>query len=272
MNSTTHNTSNSTARPLALVTGASAGIGLDIATVLAARGHDLVLVARREAQLREIAARLEQAHGITAHVIASDLAAPGAPDALIQQLSAKGLVVDVLVNNAGYGLYGAITETDPDAELKMIQLNIVALYRLTKLIVPGMVVRKRGHIMNVASTAAFFSGPLMAVYYASKAFVLSFSEALDEELDGSGVHVSCLCPGPTKTEFRTVAGTEKSKLSSRPQVASMPVAVAGVDGLFAGDRVVIPGAKNRFETSLPRFLPRRMIARIVKNTQARAAH
>lgn len=261
-----------TARPLALVTGASAGIGLDIATVLAARQHDLVLVARREAQLQDIAARLQKSHGVTAHVIASDLAAPGAADALVQRLADAGLVVDVLINNAGYGLYGAITESNPDTELRMIQLNVVALYRLTKLLVPGMVARKRGYIMNVASTAAFFSGPLMAVYYATKAFVLSFSEALDEELDGSGVHVSCLCPGPTKTEFRTVAGTGDSKLTTRPQVPSMPVAIAGVDGMFAGERVVIPGLKNRFETSLPRFLPRRLLARIVKNTQGRAAH
>ena len=257
-------------RPLALVTGASGGIGLDIATVLAARGHDLVLVARRESAMTELAAKLKAAHGATSHVIAADLAAPGAAERLVEQITTCGLTVDVLVNNAGYGLYGPITETDPVDEMNMLQLNVVALYRLTKLLVPGMVARKRGRVMNVASTAAFFSGPLMAVYYASKAFVLSFSEALDEEFAGTGVNVTCLCPGPTKSEFRARAGTADSKLADRPQNPSLPVAEAAVDGLMRGERLVIPGAKNRWETSLPRFLPRRMVTGIVKGVMGKA--
>ncbi|MBI2796696.1 MAG: SDR family oxidoreductase [Gemmatimonadetes bacterium] len=258
-----------TSRPIALVTGASGGIGLDIATLLAARGHDLVLVARRESAMADLAARLKASHGATSHVIAADLAQPGAADRLVDEVAKRGLTVDVLVNNAGYGLYGPITETDPMDEMNMLQLNVVALYRLTKLLVPGMVARKQGRVMNVASTAAFFSGPLMAVYYASKAFVLSFSEALDEELAGTGVNVTCLCPGPTRTEFRARAGTGDSKLADRPQEPSLPVAEAGVEGLFRSDRVVIPGMKNRLETSMPRFLPRKMVTGIVRGVMGK---
>ncbi len=254
--------------PLALITGASMGIGVDIAAVLAEKGHDLVLVARSADKLQAVATALGAKHGITAHVLVADLAAPGGADRVADEVLSRGWVLDVLVNNAGYGLFGAVTETDPADELNMIQLNVVALYRLTKRLLPAMVARKRGYIMNVASTAAFFSGPLMAVYYATKNFVLAFSEGLDEELKGSGVHVSCLCPGPTESEFRKRAGSGRSKLSNRGQVPSRPVAEAGVAGMFAGKRLVIPGAKNRFETSIPRLLPRTMMAGIVHNTQA----
>jgi short-subunit dehydrogenase len=259
-------------RQLALVTGASSGIGRDIAVVLARKGYDLVLVARREAALRELAGRLERDHGIKAHVLTADLAEIQSADTLVEQLEERAMHVGVLVNNAGYGLYGKLTETDAEAELRMITLNVTTLYRLTKLIVPGMVARRRGRILNVASTAAFFSGAYMTVYFATKAFVLSFSEGLDEELEGTGVGVTCLCPGPTATEFREVAGSGKSKLAARPQEASMPVAEAGVEAMLAGVRLYIPGKKNRFETSAPRFLPRRMMARIVKRTQGRDTH
>ncbi len=261
-----------THRHLALVTGASNGIGRDIATVLAQRNHDLVLVARREAVLLDVATKLEKQHGVAAHVISADLAATDAADRLVEKLSARSLTVDVLVNNAGYGLYGKVIDTNADAELAMIQLNVVALYRLTKLLVPGMVARKRGRIMNVASTAAFFSGAYMAVYFATKAFVLSLSEALDEELAGSGVTVTCLCPGPTATAFREVAGSTKSKAAERPQEPSMPVAEAGVDAMLNGVRLYIPGAKNRFETSMARLLPRRMMAGIVGRAQGGDSH
>ena len=254
-------------RPLALVTGASMGIGVDIAHVLAKRGHDLVLVARSADKLQQVATQLQAEHQVTAHVLVADLAGAAGADQVADEVIKRGWQVDVLVNNAGYGLFGALTETDAADELNMIQLNVVALYRLTKRLLPAMVARKHGYIMNVASTAAFFSGPFMAVYYATKNFVLAFSEGLDEELKGTGVHVSCLCPGPTKSEFRTRARTDRSKLTSRVQVPSMPVAIAGVEGMFAGRRLVIPGAKNRFETSLPRFLPRTMVAGIVRGAQ-----
>ncbi|MBI3790299.1 MAG: SDR family oxidoreductase [Gemmatimonadetes bacterium] len=257
----------SSSRPLALVTGASMGIGVDLATVLAERGHDLILVARSAEKLQAVADRLSKAHGVTAHVLVADLAGSAGADAVADQVAARGWQVDVLINNAGYGLFGPLTETDAADELQMIELNVTALYRLTKRLLPGMVARRRGWIMNVASTAAFFSGPFMAVYYATKNFVLSFSEGLAEELDGTGVLVSCLCPGPTKSGFRQRAGTEHSKLTSRGQVESYPVAVAGVDGLFGGQRVVVPGLKNRVETLAPRLLPRRMITRIVRGAQ-----
>ena len=253
-----------TTRPLALVTGASMGIGVDLAAVLAQRGHDLVLVARSADKLNAVADSLSKQYGITAHVLVADLSGAAGADAVADQVTTRGWTVDVLVNNAGYGLYGALTETDPADELNMIQLNVVALYRLTKRLLPAMVARKQGWIMNVASTAAFFPGPFMAVYYASKNFVLTFSEGLDEELKGTGVHVSCLCPGPTQSEFRTRAGTGRSKLTNRAQVPSRPVAEEAVAGMFAGKRVVIPGAKNKFETSIPRFLPRTMVATVVR--------
>ncbi len=257
--------------PLALVTGASMGIGVDLATVLAERGHDLILVARSADKLQAVATRLSSAHGITAHVLVADLAAPGGADRIADEVIARGWTIDVLVNNAGYGLFGAVTETDPADELNMIQLNVTALYRLTKRLLPAMVARKRGYILNVASTAAFFSGPFMTVYYATKNFVLAFSEGLDEELRGTGVHVTCLCPGPTESEFRTRAKSNRSKLSDRVQVPSRPVAEAGITGLFAAQRVVIPGAKNKFQTTLPRFLPRTLITSIVRDAQSAKA-
>lgn len=256
-----------TPRPLALVTGASMGIGVDIADVLARRGHDLVLVARSADKLEAVATRLATTHGITAHVLVANLAGAAGADAVADQVAARGWQVDVLVNNAGYGLFGPVAESNADDELGMIELNVTALYRLTRRLLPGMVARRRGWIMNVASTAAFFSGPFMTVYYATKNFVLAFSDGLAEELDGTGVLVSCLCPGPTESGFRQRAGTAGSKLSHRPQVPSMPVAEAGVAGLFNGDRVVIPGLKNRIETLAPRLLPRRMVAKIVRGVQ-----
>lgn len=255
------------ARPLALVTGASMGIGVDIATVLAERGHDLVLVARSADKLQAVADTIAKAHNVTTHVLVADVAGAAGADRVADEVAARGWQVDVLVNNAGYGLFGPLTENDAADELNMIQLNVTALYRLTKRLLPGMVARRRGYIMNVASTAAFFSGPFMTVYYATKNFVLAFSEGLDEELKGTGVHVSCLCPGPTQSAFRQRAGTHKSKLTKRGQVPSRPVAIEGVDGMLAGKRLVIPGAKNRFETTLVRFLPRRMMAGIVRGAQ-----
>jgi short-subunit dehydrogenase len=254
--------------PLALVTGASMGIGVDIAAVLAEKGHDLILVARSADKLQAVATELSTKHGITAHVLVVDLAAPGGADKVADEVISRGWVLDVLVNNAGYGLFGALTETDPADELNMIQLNVVALYRLTKRLLPAMVARRTGYILNAASTAAFFSGPFMAVYYATKNFVLAFSEGLDEELKGTGVHVTCLCPGPTVSEFRKRAKTDRSKLTRRGQVPSRPVAEEGVAGMFSGKRLVIPGAKNRFETTLARLLPRTMMAGIVRNAQS----
>lgn len=257
-------------RPLALVTGASSGIGLELARLLAADGHDLVLVARSRARLEELA-RGFALKGAQAHVIAADLAAPQAPAAIVAELRERGLTVDILVNNAGYGLFGAFSETEWKAELDMIQLNVVALVELTKRLLPGMVERKRGRVLNVASTAAFQPGPLMAIYYATKAFVLSFSEAIAEELDGTGVTVTALCPGPTKTGFQAGAKMEASKLVRGKSIdGPEEVARVGYQALKAGRRFVVPGAKNKMLAQSVRFLPRNTITRMVKKAQERA--
>ncbi|MCU0636329.1 MAG: SDR family oxidoreductase [Gemmatimonadaceae bacterium] len=253
---------------LALVTGATGGIGLDVARLLAAREHDLVLVARRAQELERLAAELQQAHGVTVHHIASDLGAPGAADALADTLAARGLVVDILVNNAGIGQYGLYAATDAAQEAQMVQLNVVALTALTKRLLPGMVQRRRGHVLNVASTAAFFPGPLMAVYYATKAYVLSLSEALSEETRGTGVSVTALCPGPTATGFQAEAKMQESRLLK--VAAMLPVAEVarqGVEGMFAGRRVVVPGIANKVMVAMRRLTPTGVLLRLVRAAQ-----
>ena len=196
----------------ALITGASSGIGFELAGICAARGHDLVLVARREGTLLDLARTLTREHGVRAEAIAADLSHPDVAAAVVDRTSALGLDVDILVNNAGFGLYGPFSETSLDTEVEMIQLNITSLTALTKLLLPGMLERRAGRILNVASTASFFPGPLMAVYYATKAYVLSFSEAISNELEGTGVTVTALCPGPTASGFQAAANLEESKL------------------------------------------------------------
>jgi len=187
-------------RETALITGASSGIGLDLARLMAP-GFDLIITARNQAGLENIAQELEIAHGNHVHVIPADLAMPDAPQQVFAEIERRGLQVDILVNNAGFGSYGAFAESDHQTDLDMIQVNITALTSLAKLALPGMLARKRGRIMNVASTAGFQPGPLMAVYYATKAYVIMFSEAIANELKGSGVTVTCLCPGATATKF-----------------------------------------------------------------------
>ena len=199
-------------RNTALITGASSGIGLELANLFARDGNDLVLVARSEGKLRQIASRLEGEFGIATRVLAADLAKPHAAQELVMTLNVHKVTIDALVNNAGFGLAGPFVATDLDKELEMIQVNIVALTELTKLLLPGMVTRRSGRILNLASTAAFQPGPLMAVYYATKAYVLSFSEAIADELRDSGVTVTALCPGPTDTGFAAVASLESSRL------------------------------------------------------------
>src|SRR5436190_8135558 len=247
-------------RQTALITGASSGIGADLARLFARDGYDLVLVARREAKLREL--------GVPATIIAADLADPAAPRRDVEELRAKSIDVDVLVNNAGVGVAGAFLETDLRSELAMIQLNVVALTHLTKLLLPGMVARRRGHVLNVASTAAFQPGPLMAVYYATKAYVLSFSEAIAEELRDSGVTVTALCPGPTETGFAAAANMSGTRLftMTRPD-DSRAVAEAGYEAMKRGRRVVIPGLKNKLLAQSIRVSPRRLVTTIVRKMQ-----
>jgi short-subunit dehydrogenase len=249
---------------VALVTGASAGIGKEIARVLAA-DHDLVLTARRGDELNALAAELRQSLGATCHVVPADLAVPAAPRQLFDAASAAGLSIDVLVNNAGFGHIGPFADADPGRMLKMIQVNVAALTELTGLFLPGMRTRGRGRILNVGSVAGFQPGPIMAVYYATKAYVNSFSEALWEELRGTGVTVTCLAPGPTTSEFGAVSGMDATKMFTVGKVmAARPVALAGVRGMKRGDRMVVTGLRNKLLLFLERFAPRGVVLRIVR--------
>jgi short-subunit dehydrogenase len=243
----------------ALITGASNGIGLEIARVLA-HDHDVVLVARNTAKLEALATELGGAQVITA-----DLADPGA----VARLVAAVPNVDVLVNNAGIGGFGAFAEADLDKTLDMIQLNITSLTALTRAYLPGMLERGSGRIMNLASTASFQPGPLMAVYYATKAYVLSFTEAIAEETRGTGVTVTALCPGPTESGFQSAADMELSPLVANKKLpTSAEVAAYGVNAMNSGDVVAVPGMLNKIMAGSVRFAPRPVIRRVVYKMQA----
>ncbi len=262
-------------RPLAsqtaLVTGASAGIGVDLAECFARDGYDLILSARSEGALQEVASRLAQAYGVKTHVIALDLGAIGAGTQLADEIRRRGLDVDVVGNNAGYGHAGALTSSDLATQLGMIDLNVRALVELTYHFWNSMLEKKRGGVLNVASTAAFQPGPLMANYYASKAYVLSFSEALWEEARGTGVHVSCLCPGPTVSKFRERAGTGRMRLARASKaMPSAPVARMGYDAWKRNQRVIVTGARNAFQAGLVKYIPRNTLLRMVRNIQSPA--
>ncbi|MGO8997036.1 MAG: SDR family NAD(P)-dependent oxidoreductase [Polyangiaceae bacterium] len=255
-------------RPTALVTGASGGIGADISALLAERKYDLVLVARSRDKLAEVAAKLEAAHGVRVTVLPADLGDAAAPEAIFKAVADKGLAIDVLVNNAGLGSYGPFAEIPAKTDMGLLALNVTALTHLTKLFLPGMLARKDGRIMNVGSTAGFVPGPLMAVYYASKAYVLSLSVALANEVAGSGVTVTCLCPGATRTAFDTSAGNDKTRLFKGGRVMeSMAVAKAGVEAMFRGDAICVPGFMNRLMVSTAGLAPRSMLARIARGYQ-----
>jgi uncharacterized protein len=255
----------------ALITGASMGIGVDLAACFAKDGYDVILTARSENALKDVAAMLSAAHNVKATPIALDIGLQGGGEKLAAAIAAQGLTVDVLVNNAGYGTAGAFLGSDRATQLGMIDLNDRVLVELTHIYWPGMLAKKRGGILNVASTASFQPGPLMAIYYASKAFVLSFSEALWKEAEGTGVHVSCLCPGPTESNFRTRAGTGKTRLSrSGTPMTSAAVAELGYQGWRKNRRMVITGARNAVLATLVPFLPRRTLLGIVHNLQSPA--
>jgi short-subunit dehydrogenase len=253
----------------ALVTGASAGIGVDLAECFASDGYDLVLVARTESALRQVADRLASTYRVAATPIVADQQSIGGGTRLADEIAARGLSVDVVVNNAGYGVAGAFGQSDAAAQLGMIDLNDRALVELTHIYWPRMLANRRGGVLNVASTAAFQPGPLMAIYYASKAFVLSFTEALWEEARGTGVRVSCLCPGPTISKFRERAGTGKVRLSKAgTPMPSMPVARMGYEAWQANRRVIVTGTRNRVMASLVAFMPRTTVLRLVRNLQS----
>jgi short-subunit dehydrogenase len=247
----------------ALITGASGGIGYELAKLFARDHYDLVLVARRSGKLNQVAAELQGQFGVGVKTVALDLVASPASEFLFDQLGREGVAVDVLVNNAGFGGFGEFAAMTEEEILGQISLNITALTHLTRLFLPAMLARRGGKIMNVASTAAFQPGPLMAVYYATKAYVLSFSEALANEVAGSGVVVSCFCPGATDTGFAKRAGTEDSRLFKklRPMNAEA-VARDGYRGLMAGRTVVISGLQNWLVAESVRFAPRKVVTAI----------
>ncbi len=222
----------------------------------------MILAARRVDRLEELAAELRAAHRVAARPIEVDLSDPAAPGHLFEQLS--GTPVDLLVNNAGFGLRGAFAETDWEAERRMIEVNMAAPAHLTKLFLPPMLKRGSGRILNVASIAAFVPGPFLAMYYASKAFLVSFSHAVANEVKGSGVTVTVLCPGPTRTGFEQAAGVEGSKLFQAGVMSAEAVARTGYQAMMAGKAEVIPGARNRWKIRGTRLAPRTMLADITR--------
>ncbi|MBI4360258.1 SDR family oxidoreductase [Candidatus Micrarchaeota archaeon] len=257
-------------RQTALITGASSGIGLELAKVFAGHGYALVLVARSKDALERAAAFLRSEFDVAVFVVALDLSDSSAPKRLFDVLKKKRIAVDVLVNNAGFGLHGEFVDTDLKTELSMIQVNVSALTALCKWFVGPMAQKGRGRILNVASTAAFQPGPFMAVYYASKAYVLSFSEALSEELRGTGVTVTALCPGPTRTQFQRQARLGTNRLFSGPLVMdASDVARIGFKALMRGKPVVVTGFLNKLFSEAVRFTPRRVVRRLVRKVQER---
>ena len=248
----------------ALITGASMGIGKELARIFAADGHDLVLVARSEDKLQNLALELESAHGIVAHVVPADLTDPGAPARIFAVLQSDGLEVDYLVNNAGFGANGPFAELPLQSQMDMLQVNIDALVALTHLALQGMLARKRGRILNIASTAGFQPGPDMAVYYATKSFVLLFSEAVAEEVKDSGVTVTAHCPGATATSFAGTAGNDKSILFKLGAAPADKVARHAYRSMMKGKVVAIEGLMNWLTAFSVRFSPRFLVRKLAR--------
>ena len=256
----------------ALVTGASSGIGRDLARLHAARGHNVVITARRDDRLRELADELTAAHGVEVLPIPADLADDDARAHLLDTITQRSIEIDVLINNAGFGVIGPLTDTAPERHRALIDVNITALTELTRAILPGMIERRRGHILNVASVAGFVPGPFQSTYYASKAYVVSFNEALVEELRGTGVTATCLCPGVTATEFASAAGASSDHAYGPSAATSMGVAEAGYAAMLAGRSLVVPGWKNRAIVALTRILPRATIRSLSARRTRRRVH
>lgn len=244
----------------ALITGASEGIGRELVKLMAAEGWKLVLTARREKLMQELASTLKT----DVHVIPADLSDPAEPQRLYDEVQSGGIQLDALVNNAGFGMVGAFKDADPDRVMQLIQVNITSLVKLTRLFLPAMIERGSGRIMNVASVAGFLPMPYFAVYAASKAFVLDFSVALDSETRGSGVTVTCLCPGPTPTGFGKVAGYPSGGHPQPGTLSAEMVAMLGYRGMMKGKRIIVTGGLNRFLVLGSRKLPMSLIVRIAK--------
>ena len=253
-----------------LITGASSGIGKELAYLFAADGARLLLVARTQQRLQELATDLNQRYGTATEVFVADLSQPDAPQHLFDWTQARGLTVDVLVNNAGFGAHGPFVTLPLKRQLDMIQVNVTALTHLSRLFLPDMIARRRGGLLNVASTAAFQPGPYMAVYYATKAYVLHFTEALAEEVSGTPITVSCLAPGPTATHFAEEAHLTNTLLFKIPPMSARKVAQAGYRGFRKGKVLIIPGWRNKLGVWLIRCTPRSLARKIVKQLQAPA--
>jgi len=252
----------------ALITGASNGIGLELAKIHAAKGDQLVLVARNKSKLDELKLELEKTYKISVYTIGKDLSAMNAGQEIFDETSKQQIHIDYLINNAGFGDFGMFVETDWNKEAQMIQLNITTLTQLTKLYLKEMVKRGSGKIMNVASTAAFQSGPTMAVYYATKAYVLSFSEAIDNEVRDKGVTVTALCPGATESGFQAAAAMEESNLvKGRKLPTSKEVAEYGYESMMKGRTVAIHGFMNYLLANSVRFIPRAMVVKVTRKLQ-----
>ena len=251
----------------ALITGASSGIGLELAKLFAKDGWQLVLAARGKKELQAAAQELEKNYGASTLIIAKDLSNASAPQQIFDELKKKKITVDALVNNAGFATYGKFSKVPLQKQLDMLQVNVNSLVALTSLFLPQMLERKSGRILNLASTAAFQPGPLMAAYYASKAFVLSFSQALAEELEGSGVTVTALCPGPTWTNFQKTAGMLNSKILGGNVMSAQKVAQAGFAGAMDGKRVVIPGFQNKLGAKIVKLIPAKLLTHLIRKIQ-----
>lgn len=250
-----------------LITGATSGIGYELAKLFARDGYHLVLVARDQQALERVAGEMARGYTAGAKLIAKDLSLPLSAEEIFTEVQRNGIIVDVLVNNAGFGMLGPFAQTDLERELAMMQVHMVSLTHLTKLCLKGMLERREGKILNVASTAAFQPGPLMAVYYASKSYVLSFSEALANEARGSGVTVSVLCPGPTRTAFLHRAGMNPSQMFDRMAMDAGSVAASAYKGLARGQTVIIPGFMNRVFAFTVRIAPRAWVTSVIRRIQ-----
>jgi uncharacterized protein len=255
----------------ALITGASNGIGLELAKVHASKGGDLVLVARNKSKLDELKTELKKHYNTSVYIIRKDLSAFNSAQEVYDETTKQNIQIDFLINNAGFGVYGMFAETDWNKELQMISLNITTLTQFTKLYLKDMIKRKSGKIMNVASTASFQSGPTMAVYYAIKAYILSFSEAVDNEVSDKGVTITSLCPGATESGFQALAAMEESNVVKGKKLStSREVAEYGYASMMKGKTVAIHGLNNYLMANSVRFLPRALVVKITRKMQEKA--
>jgi short-subunit dehydrogenase len=251
----------------ALITGASGGIGLELARIHASKGDDLVLVARNGDRLAEVKSELESMYNVKVRFLVRDLKVSYAAEKVFDEVGHHGIDIDYLINNAGYGDYGLFAESDWEKQEGMINLNITALAHLTRLFLPGMISRRGGKILNVSSLAAFQPGPGMSVYFATKAFVLSFSEALNNELKEKGITVTALCPGSTESKFHEVALGDPKLVRERKMMSAQKVAETGYNAMMKGNPVVIPGFKNSFLVFASRFIPRDVVVKQTRKIQ-----